>query len=358
MQPLISIVMPVYNVAGYLEKAIGSVVGQTETDWELILVDDASPDRSGAICDVVAQDDARISVIHLPENGGLSRARNAGMTAAKGRYIMFMDSDDWVEENLLARLKAAVGQENPPQMIVWGLIEEHFDAEGKQIEKRQVCCTDEDLKDAASVRACALKLEQATLLGYAWNKLYDMELIRTHGAAFEATPLIEDILFNLQILPHVERMQVLSIAPYHYARRTAGSLTHRFLPYYYPLSMRRVEEMLRLYESWGMKEQAARTLAPIFARYVLSALQRNCDPRAEMSHVARKKFVREMLDSGLYRELAPCLGQGRGLGALPGRLLAMRNATACLAAGRAVYIINTKAKTLFVRLSGQRREGE
>ena len=357
MQPLISIVMPVYRVAEYLEKAVRSMTAQSEGDWELILVDDASPDECGAICDQLAAEDERISVIHLPENGGLSNARNAGMKTAQGRFCMFLDSDDWVENTLLESLAAIVRGENAPQLIVWGVTEEHFGADGELMKERTLSCPKDRLENEAAVREAALRLEKQTLLGYAWNKLYDMELLRESGAEFEKIPLIEDILFNLKVLPHVTRMQIMDSTPYHYARRTAGSLTHGYLPYYYELNMRRVETMLDLYAQWGMEEQAKAVLAPIYARYVLSALQRNCDPKAGMSHAARRQFIGKMLESGLFRTLAPELKRRSGLGALPGKAIALGNVTMCLAAGRAVYLLSTKMQGLFVKLIGERQGG-
>ncbi len=354
MRPLISVVMPVYKVEEYLETAVSSVLNQTEGDWELILVDDASPDGCGALCDEMARKDARISVIHQGENGGLSHARNTGMKAARGRYLMFMDSDDWIERELFSRVKTAIEEESRPQLIVWGVAEEHYDAKGSIIRTRNVFCKDAVYGNAERVRSGALELEAGTLLGYAWNKAYDMELIKKTGVLFEKVPLIEDILFNLRLLGAVERMAVLECTPYHYARRTSGSLTHRFLPYYYELSMRRVEEMLNLYTGWGMREDAARTLAPIYARYALSALQRNCDPEAGMKHADRRAFADNMLKSGLFSALEPDLGQGGGLTGMVGRMLKLKNPDLCLLAGRCVYIVSTKMKGLFIRLSGKR----
>lgn len=103
--PLISIIIPVYNVAPYLKKCVDSVINQTYTNLEIILVDDGSTDNSGAICDTYARIDKRIKVIHKP-NGGLSDARNAGLAVAKGDYIGFVDSDDWVDLNMYAKLLA------------------------------------------------------------------------------------------------------------------------------------------------------------------------------------------------------------------------------------------------------------
>ena len=96
--PLISIIIPVYKVEPYLERCLDSVVGQTYRNLEIILVDDGSPDRSGEICDEYAAHDGRIIVIHQ-ENQGVSAARNAGLDIAKGDYILFVDSDDWLEKD-------------------------------------------------------------------------------------------------------------------------------------------------------------------------------------------------------------------------------------------------------------------
>lgn len=100
----VSIIVPVYQVERYLRACIESVLCQTHREWELILVEDGSPDRCGVICDEYAKNDARITVMHK-ENGGLSSARNAGLCRATGEYILFLDGDDfWAEPEGLARL--------------------------------------------------------------------------------------------------------------------------------------------------------------------------------------------------------------------------------------------------------------
>ena len=98
--PLISIIVPIYNVELYLRRCLDSVLNQTYTNLEIILVDDGSPDGCPQICDEYAAKDKRIAVIHK-ENGGLSDARNAGLDICKGKYISFIDSDDWVDEKYI-----------------------------------------------------------------------------------------------------------------------------------------------------------------------------------------------------------------------------------------------------------------
>lgn len=108
---MISVIVPVYKVEPYLHKCIDSILAQTYTDFELILIDDGSPDNCGAICDEYARRDARIRVIHQ-ENGGLSAARNAGIDIAKGEYLSFVDSDDMIAKTYLERLVDVLTKEH------------------------------------------------------------------------------------------------------------------------------------------------------------------------------------------------------------------------------------------------------
>ncbi len=99
--PAVSVIVPVYKVEPYLRRCVDSILAQTFTDFELILVDDGSPDNCGAICDEYAEKDSRVKVIHK-KNGGVSSARNMGLDAARGEYIYFCDGDDYIEKELLA----------------------------------------------------------------------------------------------------------------------------------------------------------------------------------------------------------------------------------------------------------------
>ena len=101
--PLVSVIVPVYNVAPYLEQCLDSIVNQTYRNLEIILVDDGSTDESGAICDRYAEQDSRIQVVHK-ENGGQSSARNVALDMMTGEWVLFVDSDDWIELNTLELL--------------------------------------------------------------------------------------------------------------------------------------------------------------------------------------------------------------------------------------------------------------
>ncbi|HDT8053597.1 TPA: glycosyltransferase, partial [Enterococcus faecalis] len=131
--PKISIIVPVYNVEKYLEKCVRSILAQTFTDFELILVDDGSPDSSGAMCDQFAEQDQRVKVIHK-ENGGLSDARNAGIEIATGEYLGFVDSDDYIADDMYELLYTNIVKEDA-DLSICGIYDVY---EGKEpVEKQQ-----------------------------------------------------------------------------------------------------------------------------------------------------------------------------------------------------------------------------
>ena len=109
--PIISVIVPVYNVEKYLNRCIDSILAQTFSDFELLLIDDGSKDKSGEICDQYAEKDDRIKVLHK-ENGGASAARNTGIDHAVGEYIMFADSDDYIGRNMLESLLGLIERQN------------------------------------------------------------------------------------------------------------------------------------------------------------------------------------------------------------------------------------------------------
>lgn len=121
--PLISIIVPVYNVEKYLDKCVQSLLSQTYKNVEIILVDDGSPDNSGIMCDEYAAKDSRVKVVHK-QNGGLVSARNAGFDVMTGDWHMYVDSDDWIELNTCEKLIAAINRHPDEDMVFFNMIEE------------------------------------------------------------------------------------------------------------------------------------------------------------------------------------------------------------------------------------------
>lgn len=201
----VSIVIPVYNVEGYLQSCVDSILSQSYRNFELILVNDGSKDSSPAICDEYAKTDSRVVVIHK-ENEGPSRTRNRGIEEAKGDYLMFVDSDDILVEGTLEKMINAMDQSNADLCICgyerfrgdWSL-PSSLTTEPLQIYK--------DRKELAAV----YNQPKTNMFGVSiWAKLYRLDIIKTHGIRFDtAISYEEDCVFNLDYFRHVNTTAVL-----------------------------------------------------------------------------------------------------------------------------------------------------
>ncbi len=346
-EPFLSVVMPVYRAQEYLEESVRSVLSQTFGDLELILVDDCSPDGSGTVCDDAARRDERVRVLHLPENRGAGRARNAGIEAARGQYLAFMDADDTMDPDIYEKAYQAL-KGGSRDMAVWGVTEEYFDRAGELAYTNVIALPDADCDTRQKVQDTVILLEEKILFGYQWNHFYRMELVRDHRIRFEESVIYEDYFFNLEIAKHIRSMAVLSAPGYHYKKRMNDSITTKFIPDYFALAVRRISSMTELYRGWGALDgQAREILGNMYLRYILSGLMRNCDPRAKMNGRQRKNWVRELTASRLYLETAAVCNPKQ----MPLRILQSflnhGNTASVLAMGRAVYLVKEKAPLLF-----------
>lgn len=197
MRPLISVIIPIYNVEKYLPRAIESVCGQTYSNLEIILVEDGSPDKCGEICDEYASHDARIKVIHK-ENGGLSDARNAGLDAMSGEYVAFVDSDDYIAPFFVEELYRALSDTNADVSFCrYAVVKKEDNSEGerrfrrpKQVEfpkPREMFVYD---RKHLLFNMYDQNHEDATYFIVSWNKLYKAGL--WEGIRFPKGKIHED----------------------------------------------------------------------------------------------------------------------------------------------------------------------
>ncbi|MEG1885868.1 MAG: glycosyltransferase [Alistipes sp.] len=216
---LISIIIPVYNAEQQLSQCIDSVLRQSLSDFELLLVDDGSTDRSGEICDQYALQDARIKVFHQP-NGGVSAARNRGLDNAQGEFVVFIDADDWVESNHLQQFIDCAPQRDG---IVFSGLTRHT-AQG---ETR--CAFAPVEAQAANCIDSLVQLRRQDVLGWTWNKLFSRGLIELHNIRFDTTlSFREDELFTAHYCRYINHLTINSSTTYHYRMLPSG-LTRRKL---------------------------------------------------------------------------------------------------------------------------------
>ena len=214
---LISVIVPVYKVEEYLDKCVQSIVDQTYTNLEIILVDDGSPDRCGDMCEDWAKKDSRIRVLHKP-NGGLSDARNAGMEASTGTYTAFVDSDDWVSPDFIQTMYDAV-RKSGAQIAGCNIYLAFTDKEP------------EACKGTGEIRICTTKEAITDILQYrgfravAWNKLYLSALLK--GEKYPVGKHHEDEFFTYRIIGKAEKLAYVDKPMYYYLQRQ-GSIMHSF----------------------------------------------------------------------------------------------------------------------------------
>ncbi|MBP3478963.1 MAG: glycosyltransferase family 2 protein [Oscillospiraceae bacterium] len=283
MSPYFSIILPIYNVAPYLQRCVQSVLDQRFCDYELILVDDGSTDRSPEICDLLASQHQCIRVIHK-ENGGLSSARNEGTRIAQGDYIWWVDSDDWIAPDALQILyQASISKK--PDMVKFNYI---------RIEQDTLLCL-----SSAQPGFYHGRREVQTLLnaGFfsagqfclsAWSHIYRRSFLEMNRLAFVSERIVgsEDYLFNLKALLVAENVQVLTEQLYFYEQRI-GSLSQRYkqdLPKRYTqLYM----QLRQYYSGAGMLEVYDKKICRFFVWHLLHGTCISNEYRVSSGHSMR-----------------------------------------------------------------------
>ena len=215
--PKFSLIVPVYKVEEYLPKCIESVLAQKNQDFELLLIDDGSPDNCGKICDeYAAKYPQKIQAVHQP-NGGAGAARNNGIRMSKGEYLLFLDSDDYLSEDLLADL-AAVIEKDPVDLILYGA---RVEKDGKEVGQLH---EDVPVNQLISVKD-APKLYFGVMAP--WNRAYKKELFTKNDIDFATKVWYEDIRVVTKILAVSETAYRLPGAYYHYLQREGSAMNNK-----------------------------------------------------------------------------------------------------------------------------------
>ncbi len=214
----ISVIVPVYNSEKFLDKCILSIINQTLSDFELILIDDGSRDKSGEICDEWAKKDSRIRVLRQ-KNGSAAASRNKGLEIAKGDYIAFIDSDDYIDSDYLKAMYEKA-EENEADIVLSGCIWEQNGENEKRINPPLVLTKEEYIKAVVGE-----KIVYITAFGPCC-KLYKRKLIKDNNLLFDTRfKLSEDRIFNIKVMGEIKKAVSMEYLGYHYVDNP-GSLTH------------------------------------------------------------------------------------------------------------------------------------
>lgn len=242
--PEVSVIVPVYNVENYMRRCMDSLLAQTFTDIEILLIDDGSKDSSGAICDEYALKDDRIKVIHKA-NGGVSSARNAGLDVASGRYIMFCDPDDYVDATWCQKLFEAIERRGA-----------FFACCGYNCMKlsgkiqRTACIKEEGLRSAEALE----KLYITELISSVCCKIFNTAIINENSIKFdEKISKAEDLLFVLSYLrTKVGNVEIVPEPLYKYVTDRPHSLVKQIVPEHWKLVCRVYDEVRRTMQAYDV----------------------------------------------------------------------------------------------------------
>ena len=220
MKPTVSIIVPVYNAEKFLNRCVDSILGQEYRDFELILVDDGSRDMSGSICDAYAKTDERVVVIHK-ENSGVSDTRNQGIERAKGTYLQFVDSDDWLTPDA-TKLMVRAAEEHGCDMVISDFYRVVGDMVSRKGDIESDCVIDRE-----EFASFMMENPADYYYGVLWNKLYRRDLVNRFGIRMDAEiSWCEDFMFNLEYVRYAETFYALRTPVYYYVK-TKGSLVNQ-----------------------------------------------------------------------------------------------------------------------------------
>lgn len=223
VNPFFSIIVPVYKVEEYLDQCVKSVLVQSFIEYELILVNDGSPDECGAMCNVYAGKDPRVKVIHK-DNGGLSSARNAGLESAKGEYIIFLDSDDfWDDSTALKNIKNNLSETNADVLVFpakryYGTEKETTNIVNCRVERERII-------DKSVVDAIEYLIKNNIYRAAAWNKVISKKIIDEYSMRFKEGLLSEDMDWCGDLLLYCKRFDYYEKPFYCYRQQRKGSIT-------------------------------------------------------------------------------------------------------------------------------------
>ncbi len=272
---LISLIIPVYKVEKYLEKCIQSVINQTYENLQIILVDDGSPDNCGKICDEYAKKDHRIEVIHK-SNGGLSDARNKGLEIAKGEYIGFVDSDDYIEADMYEVLYNLLKQYNADVSIC----NFYTVSQGKISIKN----ADNGINEYNRIEILKEILLDKNIQSYAWNKLYKKELF--DEIKYPIGKKYEDIGTTFYLLEKCNKVVVTGKSEYYYINRQdsiVNNVTESTITDYIELIMQRydyIEENIKELSSYNKD----------YLKRILKTAEKDIKSLNEVGDYTKKKY--------------------------------------------------------------------
>lgn len=248
-----SIIVPVYNCQDYIERCIESVVKQNTKDIELILVNDGSTDNTKELLKEYKKENDLIKVINK-KNEGVSKARNAGLKEATGKYILFLDADDFLDESYIKEINEILKKYKNVELINFGFYSDVEDMEFNNLSRDEITYKEKYYKDQKALKKDFVELWDNTMLYNIWNKVYVKKIIDENNIKFPKTNWGEDIEFNRLYLKAINNMYNSKKCFYHYVRERNGAATKVYKPNIFETRKNEFNEFNNYFDSWEIKK--------------------------------------------------------------------------------------------------------
>jgi len=289
----VSIIIPVYNVQSYIARCLDSVVKQVYSNLEIIIIDDGSNDQSGDICNMYAEHDSRITVIHK-KNEGVAVARNTGLDLATGDYIYFCDPDDWLEDTLIEE-SLLLAEGNQADMVLFGFYV-HF-SYNNQTDK--ISFPNILINSQAQLKELFydIFLNSKYGNGFIWNKFYSKKFLDTHHFRFEKLTIQQDEVFNMKLYPKIKKIIVSNQSYYHYVEYKSGNASTRYIENKFDIINTIYKNFLYLYHDLAMNDQRYLTfVSQRFFRGVVNCLTVNLfHSNCKLTMANKEKVIAEIV---------------------------------------------------------------
>ena len=303
-EPLISVVLPTYNVVQYLRQCLESVAAQTYRNIEVIIIIDGATDGSYEIALEFCKKDDRFSV-YWQENAGSGPARNAGLAHCKGEFVMFVDPDDWIEPELLEKLYEAQ-QEGYYDLVASKRTIALCDIQGDVIKMEPRHYKDETINGQKEVRLAFMRMLREAVVSAPTEKLYKLSIIQEHQVEFPSLKRSQDIVFNYRYYNHISSLRLIAYSGYSY-RQSVTQALGKVEPDYYKTIVLLYNDYVSLYQSWGMPFPEQEMTDWFFRVRIYSYLQkmagRKQDFREAVEHPVIHKIIQSTKPKGLHLQL-------------------------------------------------------
>lgn len=342
----ISIITPVYNVQDYLKKCLDSILNQTFRDYELIIVDDGSSDKSSVISDEYMCKDSRIKVIHK-KNEGAPSARNRGIDASIGKYLYFPDSDDWLEPDYLEKLyNSAI--ESDSDLTITGFTIEHFENGVRHSFITSVEST--VFETQYSIRKNIHRYFNNMMIAVPWNKLYKSSFIKSNHLKFPNLKW-DDLHFNLEVLKNVNSVSISKIYGYHFFRSREGSeTTIVFDGHLYEKRREQFLHILDIYKIWGISD--SEIMGTLYGYYASRIFQ--CVQEISISDLHNKRRrIKKILNDGINSKAIKDANFDSKIMSLVNIPMKYHLYTICLLSGKTIGLVKVHMSSLFYRIKAQ-----